>query len=130
MQSWSGERFHSERGRLLRAVADRLNLPALPLELTEEPRSELAAVNFDLVDTLQLAFYYCARQTEARRHALEGTQTEDDWKEIREAFSALLQRLQSEPSSANDDREGTMHRMVTDFLEQLNLLAPDPRLLQ
>jgi hypothetical protein len=47
-------------------------------------------LNYDLVDALELAFYYCARQLERRRHALAGDAREQDWEEIRESFTGLL----------------------------------------
>jgi hypothetical protein len=31
---------------------------------------------------------------------------------------------------ASDDREGVLHDMVKDFLDQLLLLSPDPNVLQ
>jgi hypothetical protein len=119
MQSWSGEEGHSERMKLLETIAELLGTSLPPL--APEPT---ASVNYNLVDVLQVAFYYCARQIETRARARAGQP--HDFEEIRSSFASLQASLQSDPSLANDDREGFLHRMVDDFLKQLNSLAPYP----
>ncbi len=130
MQSWSGEGAHSERARLLAAVAKRLGTDSALVSAGGDAIDPPAMVNYDLVDTLQLAFYYCARQLECRRHVRDGVGQEQDWNEIRESFTGLLQRIKSDDSTDADDREGILHMMVEDFLDQLNLLVPDPGIVQ
>jgi hypothetical protein len=49
-----------------------------------------------------------------------------DFSEINTSFDGLQGCLQSDPSLAKDDREGFLHRMVEDFLNQLEYLVPDP----
>jgi hypothetical protein len=88
--------------------------------------STFPRVNYDLAEGLELAFYYCARQLECRRHARAGDPQEQDWKEIRESFTGLMGHLQAEELSSSDDREGILHRMVEDFLDQLERLVPAP----
>jgi len=52
-----------------------------------------------------------------------------DFEEIRSSFSAMLALLRK-TGDADDDREGVLHMMLNDFLNQLVLLAPDPNVLQ
>jgi hypothetical protein len=73
---------------------------------------------------LQLAFHYCARQLECRRLAQTGELTAQDFAAIRESFSALSELL---GAGVADDREGILHRMVEDFLLELERLVPVPR---
>jgi hypothetical protein len=119
MQAWSGETAHSERNKLLETIAQRLNTPFRPL-----PPEPITSINHNLVDALQISFYYCARQVENRCRARDGQP--QDFSEIRTSFDGLLACLQSDPSLAKDDREGFLHRMVEDFLNQLESLVPDP----
>ena len=130
MQAWSGEAAHSERVRLLAAVAERLgtSLPALSAEARSEGKP--THLNYDLVEALQLAFYHCARQLEGRRHARDGMPQEQDWEEIRNSFTALLNCLRADESPDADDREGILHRMVEDFHDQLDVLVPHPGRVQ
>ena len=86
-------------------------------------------MNYDLIASLELAYYYCARQVERRRHQQSDESQDQHWGEIRASFAGLLERLNADAPSAADDREGTLHRMVEDFLNQLELLAPDPGLV-
>jgi TIR domain-containing protein len=125
MQSWSGEVGHSERVKLLQAVAKRLST-GLPEELHESSCDEqLTAYRPAISEALGLAFYYCARQLErARRQQERGYGSVSDFTEIREAFSAMLALLREDAEIA-DDREGILHRLMDDFLSQLLLLAPD-----
>jgi hypothetical protein len=126
MQSWSGEALHSERKRLLAAVAQRLGAAQSVLEKIEPVSEALPDLHFDVTAALELAFHYCARQLESRRHALAREPQEQDWEEIRRAFSALIAQLHINDASSSDDREGILHMMVNDFLTQLELLAPHP----
>jgi hypothetical protein len=126
MQSWSGEAQHSERARLLIAVAERLGAGSSAMKPIAELDSTLPRSNYDLVEALELAFHYCARQVECRRHARDGDPQDQDWQEIRESFTGLLGHFQAKESSSSDDREGILHRMVEDFLDQLELLVPHP----
>jgi hypothetical protein len=128
MQSWSGEAFHSERVRLLQAVAAKLG-SKLPEEMgaigTEEDVRD-----YDLIvsEALELAFYYCARQIErVRRQQQRGDGVVDDFDEIRNAFTAMLALLRR--GKTEDDREGILHFLLDDFLNQLLLLSPDPNVL-
>jgi TIR domain len=67
MQSWSGEASHSERVRLLAAVAQRLGCN-LPDEVARiDPSEDVTTQRHDVAETLELAFYYCARQLERVR---------------------------------------------------------------
>jgi hypothetical protein len=128
MQSWSGEASHSERVRLLEAVAERLggNLPDEVLRI--DPAKEIST-RHDVTETLETAFYYCARQLERVRLQRErGHGGVIDFEEIRTSFSAMLTLLRTDGVSA-DDREGVLHMLLNDFLEQLLLLSPDEHAL-
>ena len=129
MQSWSGESSHSEKARLLAAVASRLGMSPAARQQIDAATSSLPHVNYDLIASLELAFYYCARQVERRRHQQSDESQDQHWAEIRASFAGLLELLNADAPSADDDREGTLHRMVEDFLNQLELLAPDPGLV-
>ena len=124
MQSWSGEAAHSERHKLIAAVASRLGVDVAD-ELAATPDELASGFNTDLQDALQIAFYYCARQLEDRRRALDGTTLpyrEDN--PVAVSFSALLKLLRAPVGEQSLDREGTLHRMVEDFLRELEMLAP------
>jgi hypothetical protein len=123
MQSWSGESAHSERRRLLQAVAQRLGAEPSVLHRMESLSPDLPQLNYDLATALELAFHYCARQLECRRLAQAGELTEQSFDGIRESFSALCELL---GAGAADDREGILHRMVEDFLVELERLVPMP----
>jgi TIR domain-containing protein len=126
MQSWSGEPGHSERAKLLQALAGRLG-GSLPQHLVAAgPDEHLTAYHVEISEALELAFYYCARQVERVR--LERHQSASDFEEIRRSFDAMLALLRTEPEK-EDDREGVLHRLMEDFLSQLMLLAPNPRAL-
>jgi hypothetical protein len=129
MQSWSGEPGHSERVKLLRAVAGRLG-GALPAQLdTVTPDEHLTAYQPDISEALGLAFYYCARQIERVRVQRErGYRDVSDFDEIGRCFTAMLALLRI-GADTTDDREGVLHRLMEDFLNQLLLLAPDPNAL-
>lgn len=123
MQAWSGESAHSEQRRLLQAVAQRLGAGPATLQRIESLSSELPPLNYDLVAALELAFYYCARQLELRRLAQAGELTDQSFDAIQESFSALCKLLSA---GATDDREGILHRMVKDFMDELERLVPMP----
>jgi hypothetical protein len=128
MQSWSGEASHSERVRLLQAVAAKLG-SKLPGEMgaigTEE---DIRDCDPNVSEAFGLAFYYCARQIErVRRQQERGYGVVDDFDEIRKAFTAMLALLRS--GKTEDDREGVLHFLLDDFLKQLLLLSPDPNVL-
>jgi hypothetical protein len=130
MQSWSGEGAHSERTRLLQAVAKRLDLELPPdldvLGFDEDVRDYRPEVS----EALGLAFYYCARQLERVRIQNDrGYSAIEDFKEIGSSFSAMLALLRRQ-GEAKDDREGVLHMMLDDFLKQLLLLSPDSSALQ
>jgi hypothetical protein len=84
---------------------------------------DLPPLNYDLAAALELAFHYCARQLECRRLAQTGELTAQNLDAIRESFSALCELL---GAGAADDREGILHRMVEDFLHELEHLVPMP----
>jgi len=125
MQAWSGEALHSERVKLLSAVAERLGT-TLPAHVQPTPEEIQLPLHHDVLEAVQLAFYYCARQVESRRLALHQQVSEQSWTEIRDAFSALQSHLREDGRAEEYEREGTLHRMVEDFLDQLELLAPTP----
>lgn len=129
MQSWSGETAHSERSKLLRAVANQLG-KSLPAHLDQiTPEEDLTAYLPETSETLELAFYYCARQVERVRLRRErGYGAASDFEEIQRSFSAMLALIRNDQGTT-DDREGILHRLMEDFLSQLLLLAPDPRAL-
>jgi len=130
MQSWSGEGAHSERTRLLHAVAARLG-SKLPPDLAMTGSDEdVRGYRLDVSETLGLAFYYCTRQVERARILKDrGYSVEKDFEEICSSFSAMQALLRSEGETA-DDRNGVLHTMVEDFVKQLLLLSPDPNALQ
>jgi hypothetical protein len=130
MQSWSGEAGHSERVKLLRTVADRLGR-TLPADLDATTRDEaLTAYQGEVSEALGLAFYYCARQVERVRVQRDrGYGEASDFDEIGNCFTAMLALLRTDPRTA-DDREGVLHRLMEDFLNQLVLLIPDPNALK
>jgi len=130
MQSWSGEAGHSERVKLLRAIAARLGTTLSGALDAMTPEERITAYHADVSETLGLAFYYCARQVERVRLQRErGYGDVSDFAEIGKCFTALLALLRTEPGTT-DDREGVLHRLMEDFLDQLLLLAPDPKALK
>ena len=129
MQSWSGEASHSERVRLLEAVGERLGCKVPDEALRIDHPKDISTQHHDIAETLELAFYYCARQLERTRLKRErGHGSETDFEEIRESFSAMLTLLRTD-GDVTDDREGVLHMLLNDFLEQLLLLSPDPDVL-
>lgn len=130
MQSWSGEAGHSERSKLLRAVADRLGTP-LPQQLRASTLDEdLTKYHEAISEALELAFYYCARQVErVRLQRDRGYGLASDFEEIESSFTAMIALLRTDDGTS-DDREGVLHRLMDDFLNQLLLLAPDPNALK
>lgn len=126
MQSWSGESVHTERLKLLSAVASRLGV-AVPEDLRATPEEITPELDYNLAEAMQLAFFYCARQLELRRQMLiHAPYSEKNWSEARDSFSALLELLRAPIGETGADREGILHRMVEDFLDQLELIAPLP----
>ena len=123
MQAWSGESAHSEQRRLLQSVAQRLGAEPAVLLRIENLSRNLPPLNYDLGAALELAFHYCARQLEWRRLAQTGELTEHNLDAIRESFSAMGNIL---GAGAEDDREGILHRMLEDFLLELERLVPMP----
>ena len=126
MQSWSGESAHSEKRRLLRAVAESLGADPSTMQRIEAMDHGLPRLDHDLVAALELAFYYCSRQLECRRLWGSGEPADRALAEMTASFSSLNERLTMNESSASDDREGILHRMVEDFLHELQRLAPAP----
>lgn len=127
MPSWSGEAAHSERVRLLEAVAAKLHCD-VPDRARAAPQNEALgeAFHLDVMEALGLAFYYCARQVErARRCAERGHSVLSDFEDIKPAFDAML-ALASKNASETDDRDGALHMLIDDFLDELQRLAPDP----
>jgi hypothetical protein len=126
MQSWSGEMAHSEKSKLLRAVAHRLG-KSLPPHLDQTtPAEDLTAYRPATSEALELAFYYCARQVERVRLQRErGYGLASDFEEIQRSYSAMLALVRNDQSTTHD-REGVLHRLMEDFLNQLLLLVPDP----
>jgi hypothetical protein len=130
MQSWSGETGHSERVKLLLALASRLNANLAQHLATTGSEEDVTAYHPETSEALELAFYYCARQVERARLQLErGYGTTSDFDEIGRTFSAMIALLRTDPE-ISDDREGVMHRLMDDFLNQLLLLVPDPAVLR
>jgi hypothetical protein len=130
MQSWSGEPGHSERAKLLSTIASRLGT-TLPAHLgTVTPEEDLTAYQAAIAEALELAFYYCARQTErARLQRDRGFNVLSDFDEIARCFTAMLGLLRTD-AGTTDDREGVLHRLMEDFLNQLLSLVPDPGALK
>jgi hypothetical protein len=130
MQSWSGEPGHSERLKLLRAIAEKLE-KVLPDDIDVLRSDEsLTAYHGEIIEALELAFYYCARQVERIRIQRErGFALAEDFEEIGQCFDAILKLLRVE-SNVQDDREGILHRLVEGFMDQLLLLVPDPNALK
>src|SRR5262245_55171728 len=68
MQSWSGESGHSERVKLLKAVADRMGA-ALPAQLAvAAPVEDLTAYPAGHRGGSRTCVFYCARQAERLRN--------------------------------------------------------------
>lgn len=130
MQSWSGELGHSERIKLLSAIASRLGT-TLPAHLGAVASDEdLTAYQAAVVEAFELAFYYCARQVErVRLQRDRGSSDVSDFDEIRRCFTAMLALLRTD-AGTTDDREGVLHRLMEDFLNQLLSLVPDPNALK
>ena len=130
MQSWSGEAGHSERSKLLRAVAHRLGTSLPPHLEVVTPEEHLTAYHEETSEALELAFYYCARQVERVRLQRErGYNLASDFEEIEASFTAMLALVRTD-AGTTDDREGVLHRLMEDFLNQLLLLVPDPNALK
>lgn len=130
MQSWSGESGHSDRVKLLRAVAHRLG-STLPAHLDAiDTDADLTAYHAEVSEALGLAFYYCARQVERVRVQRDrGYGDVSDFEEIGRCFTAMLALLRTN-AGTTDDREGVLHRLMEDFLNQLLLLVPDSAALK
>ena len=130
MQSWSAEAGHSERLKLLRAIANRLGT-SLPAQVDAMMADEhVTAYDVEVAEALGLAFHYCARQVErVRAQRDRGYGDPSDFEEIQRSFAALLPMLRVD-ASTTDDREGILHRLMDDFLNQLLLLVPDPNTLK
>jgi hypothetical protein len=130
MQSWSGESGHSERLKLLRAVAGRLGTTLSPHLDSVATTELLTSYHADVSEALALAFHYCARHLERVRVRKErGYAEPSDFDEIGRAFTALLALLRTD-AGTTDDREGILHRLMEDFLKQLLLLEPEPGMLR
>jgi TIR domain len=129
MQSFSGESGHSERVKLLRTIANRLGT-TLPARLdTIMADEDVTAYHADVSEALGLAFYYCARQVERVRVQRDrGYGGPSDFDEIGKCFTAMLALLRTD-AGTTDDREGVLHRLMEDFLNQLLLLVPNPAAL-
>jgi len=71
--------------------------------------------------------------TEAQSHSQKrrkGSAVDiSDFGEIEKSFTAMLALLRTEPGTT-DDREGVLHRLMEDFLNQLLLLVPDSNALK
>lgn len=122
MQSWSGEQAHSERERLLATVAQRLGVdPSITSKLDRlgaaASSNTLPPLHEDLVSAIGLAFHYCTAQIVLYRAIRAGTWVETD---IRETFSALLTLIHVDRTLTTNDPDGVLHRMVEDFLNELN----------
>lgn len=71
------------------------------------------------------ATLYCARQVERVRVQRDrGYGDVSDFEEIGRSFTAMLALLRTD-ADTTDDREGVLHRLMEDFLNQLLLLVPD-----
>lgn len=130
MESWSGESGHSDRVKLLRTIANRLGT-TLPVHLSAVTAEEdLTAYQASILEALELAFYYCARQIERLRLQRDrGSSDASDFDEIRRCFTAMLALLRTD-SGTTDDREGVLHRLMEDFLNQLLSHVPDANALK
>lgn len=129
MQSWAGEAVHSERAKLLSAVASRLGVPGPIAEPAESPLV-FPAVNFDAQALVENVFQYCASRLESQRLLRSGQPVpERVWAELRLAFDEILRTVVPQDEGPLDDREGVVHRMIDGFHEQLELLAPNPNLM-
>jgi TIR domain-containing protein len=131
MQAWSGEASHSEKNRLMSAVARKLGVaPPEPEAKGDEASS--AAIELDLAGLAELVFFYCVRRLEfQRRNIANEAIPQSLLEDSRVAFDSILERIR--PVSVGtpaDDREGLFHLMIEGFHEQLELLAPDPKLLK
>jgi hypothetical protein len=133
MQSWSGEPGHSERIKLLTAIANRLGTTLSPKLAAATPEENPTDYRPGVAEALELAFTYCARQVErvrtTRDQLEQGLAPMADFEEIGRCFTAMLALLRTDPA-LTDDREGVLHRLLDDFLEQLILLVPDPNLVK
>ncbi len=127
MQAWSGEEFHSERVKLLATVAERLDRSLPENAVTAKAEEALPdMVRLDVVEAFELVFYFCARQVERVRKAKErGHALKADFDAIGPAFEEMNALLKKNASEA-DDREGILHRMMEDFLDELDALSPAP----
>jgi len=130
MQSWSGESGHSERVKLLSTIASRLGTTLSAHLSAVTPEEKLTAYHAEIAQALELAFYYCARQLErVRLQRDRGSSDVSDFDEIRRCFTTMLALLWTD-AGTTDDREGVLHRLVEDFLNQLLSLVPDPNALK
>jgi hypothetical protein len=85
----------------------------------ESPEEDLTAYQATIVEAMELAFYYCARQIErVRLQRDRGSSDPSDFDEIGRCFAAMLALLRPD-ARTTDDREGVLHRSMEDFLNQL-----------
>jgi hypothetical protein len=130
MQAWSGEPGHSERVKLLHTLADALGTRLPDHVEMMAPDEDPKAYRLDAAEAIGLAFHYCARQLESARLRRErGFALASDFEEIGVAFDALLALLRND-ADGKDDREAALHRLMEEFLSQLQRLVPDPNALK
>ena len=102
-------------------------LPAHLGAVTSE--EDLTAYQPAIAEAPERAFYYCARQIErVRLQRDRGHGEVSDLDEIRRCFTAMLALLRTD-SGTTDDREGVLHRLMGDFVNQLLSLVPDANAL-
>ena len=121
MQAWSGGHSHSERSKLLTSVAERLGTTLSQALSAPREGEKLSAYRVDVMQAVQLAFYYCARQTEYARLGRPG-------RELAPCFQAMLELVRPD-DSVQTDEDGVLHRMADDFMHELLRLSPNPNML-
>ncbi len=123
-ESWTGEDGHSDKSRLLQAVASRLG--AEPPRLPEVPSTNfLQEVDLDRFSLVELVLNYCTLHLRWRRYASSGGSTDALLNELRSTFSEIL-RLMTAYTGAGElsISEDPLHPMVGEFLDELERLTP------
>ena len=130
MQAWSGETAHTERHRLMTAVANRLGVDP-PEAGSSQASSTAGMVEGDAAELVELVFYHCARRLEFQRYQVKGGYPDETLLgELQASSAGILEKIGTGNSTEIDDREGIFHLVSEGFDEQLQLLAPDPNRIE
>jgi len=130
MMTWSQDaRSHGQKHVLMTAVAQKLNVsPPAPEPDDLSDRDEADSLDLDAFTLVQSVLEYCTHSVEVHRLSTSGQVTPGDWEQTRILFDAILQRV-ARSDAARESAIAVFEPMLSGFLDELQLLAPDPHLL-